>query len=103
MAQGIKSAGKKKHGHHQEIRGEVKTLHVFDHRTERHSERRERDGDHGYEGECRYQVDPVLWPESCENAYQKNQCSLDHAYGCSAERAAYHEINSRHWRNEGLL
>lgn len=31
MAQWIEGAGEKEHRHHQEIRGEVKTLHVFDH------------------------------------------------------------------------
>src|SRR5580692_2757843 len=95
MAQWIKSAGKKEHGHHQNIRGEVKTLHVFDHRTQRHSKRGERYSVHGYEGEGRHEVDPVLWPKARKNAHQKNQCSLEDAYGCSAERASYHEINSR--------
>src|SRR3981081_194417 len=103
MAEGIKGAGKKEHGHDQKIRGEVKTLHVFDHRTQCHSKRCERDGDHGYEAECRHEVDPVRWTEAGENADQKNQCSLEHAYGCSAERAADHEINSRHRRNQSLL
>src|SRR5258705_11412958 len=103
MAEGIKGAGKKEHGHHKEIRGEVKTLHVFDHRTQRHSKRSERDGNHGYEAESRHEVDPVLWPETRENADQKNQCSLDDADSCSAERASYHEIDSRHRRNQGFL
>src|SRR3981081_447588 len=91
MAQRIKGTRKKEHRHHKEIRGEVKTLHVFDHRTQRHSESGEGDGDHDYEGKRRHEVDPVLWPEPGENAHEKNQCSLDDAYGCSAERASYHE------------
>ena len=68
MAQWIEGAGEKEHGHHQEIRGEIKTLHVFDHRTQRHSKRSERDGDHGYEAEGLHEAEPVLWPEPHENA-----------------------------------
>ena len=56
-----------------------------------------------YEAECRHETDPVLWPEAGENAHQKDQRSLEHADGCSAERAANHEINARHRRNQGLL
>ncbi len=99
----IERAGEKEDRHDEEVHNELKSLHVFNDGADGGAECGEDDRDHENEDEGSGNGEPMLRPKSGDEADDKDERSLDDGDGCAAEGAAQHNLNTRHWSDEGLF
>ena len=100
LVSGNSAPGEEEDRHDQEVHDQLKALHVLEDRADGGAQRGEDDGDQHHEDESDRDGEPAVRAEAGDQADDEDEHALNDGDGGAAERAADHDLDARHRRDQ---